>query len=124
MSYAKVVEVSVTVDASGDATVYSDESIMGKIINVIYVKDDFADGVDFTITLETTLQNLWVDTNINASEVVAPRQPTHDGAGEASLFAAVGEPVEDHIYACNERVKIVVAQGGVSKSGTFKIIVA
>jgi hypothetical protein len=115
--------IAVTTIADGSATVYS-PVITGKIANIIYVKTDFADGVDFTITLEATGQTLWADTNINASEVVAPRQATHDTAGAASLYAAGGEPVEDDIVCENDRVKIVIAQGGDKKTGTFIIIVA
>ncbi len=124
MSWPTIHTVSVTTNGSGAATAYTDTAVRGRIVNIIYTKTDFADGVDFTITLEDSAQNLWVDTNINASETVAPRQPTHDSAGDASLYAAAGEPVEDYIYACHERVKIVIASGGDTKSGTFKIIVA
>lgn len=124
MSYAQRETIAVTTDASGDATAYSTNCVTGKIVSIAYTKDDFANGVDFTITTEDTGQNLWVDTNINASETVAPRQATHATDGSASLYAAAGEPVEDYIYAVNERIKIVVAQGGNVTSGTFDVIVA
>ncbi len=130
MSYPKIHSVTLTTDAAGDVTGFLGP-INGKIINVIYVKDDFDNGVDFTITLEKSLQNVWTETNVNVAKTVAPRQPTHDPAGLASLYAAAGEPVEDYIYAVGvlggddqERLKIVVAQGGNVKSGTFKVIVA
>ena len=123
MSFAVKKTVSITTDASGDATAYTSEPVNGRILGIIYTKDDFAAGVDFTITTEDTLQNLWVESDVNASKTVAPRQPTHDTAGVASLFAGAGEPVEDHIWAVDERVKIVVAQGGDTKGGTFVIIV-
>ena len=123
MSYAEVHTVELTTDASGDAIGYT-PVITGKIATIIYVKDDFADGVDFTITTEKTGQNLWVESNVNSSKTVSPRQATHDTSGVASLYAGSGEPVEDYIIAASERVKIVVAQGGDTKNGTFKIIVA
>jgi len=125
MSYVKRHTVAVTTDASGDATAYT-ENITGRIHSVQYVKagsGNFTDGVDFTITTETTAQNVWVDTNINASETVYPRVPTHDTAGAASLYAATGEPVEDHLAIDNERIKIVVASGGDTTTGTFYIVV-
>lgn len=123
MSYAHKQTVSVTTIADGSATAYS-EVVTGQVVNVIYRKTDFDNGVDFTITTEDTLQNLWVDTNVNASETVSPMQPTHASDGSASLYAAAGEPVERPIYAVNERIKIVIAQGGNVKSGTFVIILA
>lgn len=115
--------VTVTTASDGSATAYTDGVVMGAVKSIQYVKTDFADGVDFTITAETTGQNLWTDTNINASEIVCPRQPTHDAAGVASLYAGSGEPVEDYIYLARERVKIVIAAGGNAKTGTFHITV-
>jgi len=114
--------VTLTTDESGDATGYT-PVITGRILDIIYAKTDFADGVDFTITLEATAQALWSGTNVDTSANVAPRQPTHASDGTASLYAAGGEPVEDHIVAVNDRVKIVVAQGGDTKTGTFHIVV-
>lgn len=114
--------VPVTVDASGDGTAYT-PVVTGRVLQIHYVKTDYAAGVDFNITAEATGQQLWVQADQNASAIKAPRQPTHDGVGVASLYAATGEPVEDHIYLANDRVKIVVAQGGVSKTGTFHVVI-
>lgn len=114
-------EVPVTTNSSGAATVYSGP-INGRVLNVIYEKTDFADTVDFTITLETTGQNVWTEENVTAAKTVAPRQATHSTAGVAALYAATGTAVNDHVYAARERVKIVVANGGATKTGTFKVI--
>jgi len=122
MSYGVRKSVTIDVDASGDATAYS-EAVNGRIISVTYVKDDYANGVDFTITTETTLQNVWVDTNINASEVVYPRAATNGTDGAASLYAAAGTAVQDYIWAIDERIKFVIAAGGVSTGGTFHVVV-
>ncbi len=122
MAYAESHVVPVTTDADGDATVHT-PVVNGRILNVIYNKTDFADGVDFTITTEETAQNVWVESNVNAAKSVAPRQPTHDAVGVASLYAAAGLAVEDHIYAAGERVKIVVASGGNVKTGSFTVII-
>lgn len=112
--------VSVTTDGSGDATAYS-PAITGRIQSIAYVKTDFADGVDFTITSEDTGQNIWTETDVNASTQRAPRQPVHGQDGTASLYAGEGEPVEDTIALVDERVKIVIAQGGATKTGAFHI---
>ncbi len=113
--------VTVTTDASGDATAYS-PVLSGRLSQIRYVKTDFADGVDFTITAEGTGETLWTDTNINASETVAPRQAVHDTAGAALLYAAGGTAQTDKIVLAADRVKIVVAQGGNVKTGTFHIV--
>lgn len=124
MSFAQTESVTVTTDSGGDATAYTTGVFTGRVVNIIYTKDTYDAGVDFTITTETTGQNLWVDTNVNASETVAPMQPTHDSTGAASLYAAGGEPVETGIYCVAERIKIVVAQGGATKTGAFRVIIA
>lgn len=113
--------VPVTVDASGDATTYS-PYLSGFIEEIHYIKTDFADGVDFTITAEATGETIWTQSNVNAAAVVAPRQATHSTAGVAALYAAGGTAVASRIALGRDRVKIVVAQGGVSKSGAFHIV--
>ncbi len=122
MSYVETHAVALSADASGDVTAYT-PVVTGKIQTIRYDKTDFADGVDFTITVEGTGENVWTDTNVNASETVAPRQATHDTAGDASLYAAAGEAVEDHNCVANERIKIVVAQGGNAKTGTIHVVI-
>lgn len=115
--------VTVTTDAAGDADVDSIK-LSGKLINIIYTKTDFATGVDFDLKLKGSNLVVWDEDNVDASKTIAPRQPTHDNAGAASLFAGAGEPVEDYYYLANEEVNIVVANGGNAKTGTFTIIVA
>lgn len=114
--------VSVTTDASGDATAYS-PYISGIIMSVAYVKTDFADGVDFTITVDGTGQGVWTESNVNAATVRYPRAATHSTAGVASLYASGGTAVNGRIPISRDRVKIVIAQGGNVKTGAFHITV-
>lgn len=53
----------------------------------------------------------------------APRQPTHDASGAASLYAATGEPVEDFIYVGGEPLTITISGGGNAKQGTLYLFV-
>lgn len=114
--------VPVTVDASGDATEYS-PVVSGKLVSIRYVKDDFADGVDFTITAEDTGETLWAEEDVNASATRHPRAATHSTAGAAALYASGGTAVNDKISLGDDRVKIVVASGGNATSGTFHILI-
>lgn len=114
--------VSITVDASGDGTGYT-EITQGSLQAIRYVKTDYANGVDFTVTCGASGEAIWTGTNVNASTTVYPRAATHDTTGAASLYAAAGEPVEDRIPVADEAVKIVVAQGGNATSGTFHVYV-
>lgn len=121
----RIFETTVTTDASGNATAYAPSvgRCRGLLETIQYEKVDFADGVDFTITDEETGESLWTDTNVNASEIVRPTAPLHSQAGAPRLLASAGEPVVGKI-AIVSRIKIVIAQGGNAKSGTFRFLVS
>lgn len=115
--------VSVTTASDGTATAYS-PYLSGYIHEIHYLKTDFADGVDFTITAEATGETIWTQSDVNAAAVKAPRQATHSNVGVAALFASGGTAVNDRIALGRDRVKIVIAQGGNAKTGAFHILVA
>lgn len=121
MSHAERHVVSVTTAADGSATAYS-PVLTGKLSQIRYVKTDFADGVDFTITAEATGESLWAQSDVNASATVAPRQATHSVAGVAALYAGGGSAVLDKIALASDRIKIVIASGGNAKSGAFHFV--
>jgi len=114
--------VPVTTDAAGAAEVYS-PYVSGYVHQIQYVKTDFADGVDFTITAEATGETIWTESNVNAAAVKATRQPTHSSAGVAALYAAGGVAVNDRIAVSRDRIKIVIAAGGNTKTGAFNILI-
>lgn len=118
-------KLTVTTDGAGAATAYSPR-LAGKVHSIHYVKDGvtgYTDGVDFAITSEATGESLWSESNVNASTVRYPRAATHSPAGVASLFAAGGTAVQDKPAIANDRVKIVLAQGGASKVGAFHLLI-
>lgn len=114
--------VPVTTAADGSATAYS-PYLSGYLAQIVYAKTDYANGVDFTITAETTGETLWTESDVNASVSKSPRAATHSTAGVAALYAAAGTAVNDRIALARDRVKIVLAQGGNEKTGTFHIVV-
>lgn len=114
--------VPAVTDGSGNATVYS-PYLSGIIEAIQYVKTDFADGVDFTITSEATGETIWTQSDVNAAVIKHPRAATHSTAGVASLYASGGVAVNDRIALGRDRVKIAIAQGGNAKSGSFVITV-
>lgn len=118
-------KVSVTTASDGTATAYSPR-IAGKIHAIHYVKPgsgSFDDGVDFAITAEATGENIWTESNVNASAVRYPRAPTHSQAGVAALYAASGTAVQDKVALASDRVKIAITSGGNAKTGAFHIMV-
>lgn len=114
--------VNVTTAADGSYTGYS-PYLSGKICAIHYVKTDFTDGVDFTITAEATGETLWTESNVNAAKVCMPRGATHSNAGVAALYASGGTAVNDLIRVSRDRVKIAIASGGNATTGAFHIVV-
>lgn len=114
--------VTVTTASDGSATAYT-PYLSGKLTAIHYVKTDYADGVDFTITSEATGESLWTESNVNAAKVCRPRGATHSNAGVAALYAAGGTAVNDLIRLSRDRVKIVLGSGGDTKTGAFHVVV-
>lgn len=118
-------KVTVTTAADGTVTAYTPQ-VRGKLHQIEYVKDGsnaYSDGVDFTITGEKTGIGLWTESNVNASAIRAPRQPTHSQVGAALLYASGGVAVADKIAIAADRIKIVLAQGGNAKVGAFHFLI-
>lgn len=113
--------VSLTTDSNGDATGYTNR-VTGRILGIVYAKTDFANGVDFTITLDTTGQAILTLTNQNSGAAFYPRVPVHDEAGAGATLDGT-RAMRDCVVAADDRVKIVVAQGGNTKTGTVSVIV-
>ena len=107
-------KVTVTTDASGESTDYTAAAINGAIYAVEYDKTDFADGVDFTITGETSGVGVWTESNVNAADICRPTLLVQDQVN-------VDTTQRDFVRLYNERLKIVVAQGGDTKTGVFLV---
>lgn len=124
--YLRRYALAVTVDASGDATVYSDGPVNGYIRQVRYVphaSTPLDTNADFVLSGETTGVAILTMTNIGTSAFQkVPQQPTQDlTAGAAALYAGGGAAVNAPIAMADERLKLVVAQGGNAKVGTFYV---
>ena len=112
--------VNITTATDGAATAYS-PTVTGRIGAVIYTKDGttpFASTADITVTAEATGEAIWTGTNVNASVTERPVAPATTTTGANSTIT------ETPIWLANDRVKIVVAQGGNTKVGSIQIIVA
>ena len=114
--------IDLTTNGSGAATGYS-PYFSGYIQSIQYVKTDFANGVDFTITADETGDAILSLTDQNTATIVRPRAPTHSTAGVAALYAGSGTAVNDRIALGRDRVKVVIAQGGDTKTGRVIVTV-
>jgi hypothetical protein len=121
--------LTLTVNASGAATVYSGR-VTGRVLQLRYVPDatDPLDtGADLTITGEDTGVAIATITNIGTAALTwVIRQSTYPVAntaqGTAALYAATF-PVLEPVYLAGERIKCVVANGGVSMTGQLHIFI-
>lgn len=118
--------VSITTDASGDATVYT-QGTYGEVRAIRYVPDastPLDSGADLTITDNGTGLQVITITDVGASaRNFAPRMLTMTTIGAPALYAAGGTDVLDPIPV-GGAIKVVVASGGNAKSGTLYIFVA
>lgn len=112
--------VTLVTNGSGAATGYTGY-LSGYVESIQYVKTDYANGVDFAITADATGEGIWTESDVNSAVIKHPRAATHSTAGVAALYAGSGTAVNDRIALGRDRVKIVLAQGGDTKTGTFVI---
>ena len=114
--------VTVTTAADGTATAYSSRAFAGRVTAIRYVKTDYANGVDFTITTENTAQTVWTEVNVNASATKYPLTQACSTAGVAATLDGTRAMLVP-VAVCNERIKIAIAQGGATKVGVFHLVV-
>lgn len=111
--------VDITTATDGSATAYS-PTVTGRIGAIVYTKDattPLASTADVTITAEQTGEGVWAESNVNASKTVRPLAAAATPLGAASTLS------ELPIWVADDRVKIVIAQGGNTKTGRFQVIV-
>ena len=115
-------KADIVTDASGDATVYIAPSINaglnGFLVALKYTPGTLATGADLTITGETSGIPIMTIANAGTSTVFYyPRallNAVADGAAASSPSEFI--PIRD------ERIKVVVAQGGAAGAGSIQAI--
>jgi len=121
MSYAQSHIVEATTATGGAVSAFT-PVVTGRVSAIIYTRPTgapYASTADFTVTTEDSGQNVWVEANVNASTTVNPVIASNiAGTGAASSLT------ESPIYAASERIKISIADGGNTKTGSFTVIIA
>ncbi|MGH6792915.1 MAG: hypothetical protein ACRECF_09285 [Methyloceanibacter sp.] len=115
--------VPITTDGAGAATVYSG-LVDGAVVQVRYVPGaaPIDTNGDLDITLETTGVVIANHDNIGTSAFTKVyKQATHGIDGVAAILpdADADAPALDYVYAADERIKVVIANGAAAKSGTL-----
>ena len=121
MTFVQRETISVTTNTSSAATVFSTTVFTGRIATITYEAGGTLAGTcDYTITTETTKQDVWVELNQGGTG-----QLTQYPLAKANLPSGVASTLSEvPIYMANERLKIVLAQGGATKTGSFILVVA
>ena len=113
-------KADIVCDASGDATVYIapgiNRALNGFLVCLKYTPGTIATGADLTITGETSGIPIMSKTDAGTSTVFYyPRAPLN-----AVADGAANEACSEFIPIENERIKVVVAQGGNGGAGSIK----
>jgi len=109
---------AIETDSGGDATVYIGTNIRGQLVAMKYTPGTIATGADMTITGETSGIPIITVTNAGTSNVFYyPRAPSNKVADAAAITDSA-----ERIPIVDERIKVVVAQGGATNSGTIEVI--
>lgn len=110
---------TITTAADGSATVYLGSAIRGYVQMFRYEPGTLDNGTDVVITGETTGHAILTQANLGGSALnIYPRAFAHQVTDGAAV-AVVTEPIA--VY--NERIKVVVAQGGNTKTGTLHVFI-
>lgn len=109
-----IVRLDATTDASGDATVNSSGVVLGALYAIRLVDGNFDDGVDITVTSVTDELNIALLTkaDFNTDQIVYPRVLQALNTDGTALTTHC-EPL------IAGKLRVVVAQGGNAKSGSF-----
>ena len=118
MSFAQRESISVVTGTGGDGTSYS-TVVTGLVDAMHYVKTDYSDGVDFDVTVESTGEILWDQDNVNSATSRRPRFVGHDGTGVA-LTGTAHAVVP--VAVANDRIKVIVTNGGSVKTGAIVVV--
>lgn len=111
------VTAAITTDASGNATVYLGTRLRGRVHAVHYVKGTLDAGTDIVLTGETTGMPILTDSP-SADEWYYPR-----AFANAVTTGAAGTAAQEDVHVLNERIKVVVAQGGNAGAGSIEAFI-
>lgn len=112
--------VTITTNSSGAAEVYLGSKLRGYLVALIYKPGTLDTGADLTITCETSLFPILSKSNMGTgNSFLYPRAlPTNANSATGPL----GTVPSERIPLMNERIKVVVAQGGNTLTGTIEAI--
>lgn len=117
MSFIRSETVAATTNSSGESTAFS-ANVNGKIHAVEYVWTDFSTAATLVVKGENSSRPI-LTANLTSTTVATwyPRAVTHNVLSGSTFGGEASVPIS------NERVRFIVASGGATKTGTFRILV-
>jgi len=109
--------VTITTNESGAATVYLGSCIRGQIVAFKYAPGTIATGATLTLTGETSAVAILTKANAGTSTVWFYPM----AAGNKVADGAASSLTEVPVWLYKERVKVVVASGGDTMTGTITL---
>jgi len=112
--------VAITTDSGGNATVYLGSKIRGYLVALIYRPGTIVTGADLTVTGEDSGTPILSKSNLGTgNSYLYPRAlPTNANSSTGPL----GTVPSERIPLLRERIKVVVAQGGDTLTGSMEAI--
>jgi len=113
--------LSVAVAADGTFTGYVDNWIPGRLVAIKFAFGDLANTLDLTITGDKTGMPLFTYTNVPAANAwwFPVKKATVVDADPPVASTVTDVPV----FVMQERIKVVAAGGGASKTGTLTFFI-
>lgn len=117
--------VALTGDGTGSATGYTSGPVSGRVMQVLYVPGSagFQSGSVIAITGEetgTVIQT--ITTSGTAAFQTVPAQQVSGPTGTVGMYGA-GATILQPVIIANERIKVLVSNGGANKSGTVSLLI-
>lgn len=112
--------VTITTDASGNATVFLGSKIRGYLVALFYRPGTLDTGADLTVTCETSEAPILTKVNLGTGNSwLYPRAlPTNANSATGPL----GTVPSERIPLMKERIQVVVAGGGNTLTGTIEAL--
>lgn len=118
----KEMRIAFTTDTSGDAVVYGERPVFGRLITVLYDRGDMVTGTDFVLTTDRydVVETILTITDVGtADKIWRPRRLVQNASG-GDLAGTLGGDREPYLMI--GRPKLTVDEGGSTKSGAFILI--
>lgn len=118
----KEMRIAFTTDTSGDAVVYGERPVFGRLITVLYDRGDMVTGTDFVLTTDRydVVETILTITDVGtADKIWRPRRLVQNATG-GDLTGTSGGDREPYLMI--GRPKLTVDEGGSTKSGAFILI--